>query len=65
MGGKRGSLTDVSFYLQISRHYGTLPWASREERTVYQPYQKHQTEQNQNLSFLPRGGYLSPILSSG
>ena len=40
MGGKRGSLTDVSFYLQISRHYGTFHWASREGRTGTRPYKK-------------------------
>ena len=26
-GSKRGGLTDVSCHLQISRHYGTFPWA--------------------------------------
>ena len=40
MGGERGGLTDVSCHLQIPRHYGTLPWASREGRTGAQPYQK-------------------------
>ena len=39
-GCERGSLTDVSYHLQIPRHYGTLPWASREGRTGTQPYQK-------------------------
>ena len=39
-GGKRGGLTDVSCYLQIPRHYGTLPWASREGRTGTWPCQK-------------------------
>ena len=38
--GKRGGLTDVSCHLQIPRHYGTLPWASREGRTRTWPYQK-------------------------
>ena len=39
-GGKRGGLTDVSCHLQMLRHYGTFPWASREGRTGTQPYQK-------------------------
>ena len=39
-GGKRGGLTDVSCHLQIPRHYGTLPGASREGRTGTWPYQK-------------------------
>ena len=39
-GGKRGGLTDISCYLQISRRHGTLPWASREGRTGTRPYQK-------------------------
>ena len=39
-GGKRGGLTDVSCHLKIPRHYGTLPWASREGRTGTWPYQK-------------------------
>ena len=38
--GKRGGLTDVSCHLQIPRHYGTLPGASREGRTGTWPYQK-------------------------
>ena len=43
-GGKRGGLTDVSCHLQIPRHYGTLPWASREGRTGTRPYQKSEPE---------------------
>ena len=43
-GGKRGGLTDVSCHLQIPRHYGTFPWASREGRTGTQPYQKSEPE---------------------
>ena len=41
-GGRceRGGLTDVSCHLQMPRHYGTFPWASREGRTGTQPYQK-------------------------
>ena len=39
-GGERGGLTDVSCHLQIPRHYGTFPWASREGRTGTWPYQK-------------------------
>ena len=39
-GGERGGLSDVSCHLQIPRHYGTLPWASREGRTGTWPYQK-------------------------
>ena len=39
-GGKRGGLTDVSCHLQMPRHYGTFPWASREGRTGTRPYQK-------------------------
>ena len=38
--GKRGGFTDVSCHLQIPRHYGTFPWASREGRTGTRPYQK-------------------------
>ena len=37
---KRGGLTDISCHLQTPRCYGTLPWASREERTGSWPYQK-------------------------
>ena len=55
-GGKRGGLTDVSCHLQIPRHYGTFPWASREGRTGTMPCW--------NSSSLPRGGDQSPILSS-
>ena len=43
-GGKRGGLTDVSCHLQIPRHYGTFPWASREGRTGTLPYQKSEPE---------------------
>ena len=43
-GGKRGGLTDVSSHLQIPRHYGTFPWASREGRTGTWPYQKSEPE---------------------
>ena len=43
-GGKRGGLTDVSCHLQIPRHYGTFPWASREGRTGTWPYQKSEPE---------------------
>ena len=39
-GGKMGGLTDMPCHLQIPRHYGTLPWASREGSTGTQPYQK-------------------------
>ena len=39
-GGKRGGLTDVCCHLQIPRHYGTFPWASRKGRTGTRPYQK-------------------------
>ena len=60
-GGKRGGLTDVSCHLQIPRPYRTFPWASRGGRTGLGPTRN----QNQNLSFLPRGGDQSPILSSG
>ena len=60
-GGKRGGLTDVCCHVQVSRHYGTFPWASREGRTELGPARN----QNQNLSSLPRGGDQSPILSSG
>ena len=38
-GGQKGWLTDVSCHLQIPRHYGTFPWASREGRTGTLPYQ--------------------------
>ena len=38
--GERGGLTDVSCHLQMLRHYGTFPWASREGRTGTRPYQK-------------------------
>ena len=38
--GKRDGLTDVSCHLQLPRHHGTFPWASREGRTGTQPYQK-------------------------
>ena len=37
--GKRGGLIDISFHLQIPRHYRTFSWASREGRTGTQPYQ--------------------------
>ena len=40
VGGERSGLTDVPCHLQIPRHYGTFPWASREERTGTRPYQK-------------------------
>ena len=43
-GGKRGGLTDVSCHLQIPRHYGTFPWASREGRTGTRPYEKSEPE---------------------
>ena len=39
-GSKKGGLADISCHLQIPRHYGTLPWASREGRTGTWPYQK-------------------------
>ena len=39
-GGQKGGLTDISCHLQIPRHYGTFPWASREGRTGTRPYQK-------------------------
>ena len=39
-GCKRGGLTDVSCHLQILRHYGTFPWASREGRTGTRSYKK-------------------------
>ena len=38
-GADRGGLTDISCHLQIPRHYGTFPWASREGRTGTRPYQ--------------------------
>ena len=38
--GKRAGLTEVSCHLQITRHYGTLPWASREGGAGTRPYQK-------------------------
>ena len=38
--GKSGGLTDVFCHLQIPRHYGTFPWASRKGRTGTRPYQK-------------------------
>ena len=44
---KRGGLTDVSCHLQTPRCYGTLPWASREERTGSRPYQK--PDQNRTI----------------
>jgi len=37
---KRGGLTDISSHLQITRHYRTFPWASREWRTAAQTNQK-------------------------
>ena len=40
MGYERGGLTDISCHLQIPRHYGTFPWASRERRAGTWPYQK-------------------------
>ena len=43
-GGKRGGLTDVSCHLQIPRHYGTFPWASREGRTGTWPHQISEPE---------------------
>ena len=60
-GGTRGGLTDVSCHLQVPRHYGTFPWASREEGLELGPTRN----QNQNSSSLPIGGDQSPILSSG
>ena len=38
--GRKGGLTDVSCHLQITRHHGTLPYASREGRIGTRPYQK-------------------------
>ena len=35
-----GGLTEVFCHLQIPRHYGTFPWASREQSTGTRPYQK-------------------------
>ena len=43
-GGQKGGLTDISCHLQIPRHYGTFPWASREGRTGSRPYQKSEPE---------------------
>ena len=65
---ERGGLTDISCHLQIPRHYGTFPWASREGRTgTYQrlALSEIRPDQNQISSSLPRGGDQSPILSSG
>ena len=55
-GGERGGLTDVSCHLQIPRHYGTLPWASREERLERGPT-RNQTRPEAELKFsaLERG----------
>ena len=41
---KKAGLTDVSCHLQIPRHYGIFPWASREGRTGTRPYQKSELE---------------------
>ena len=63
MGGReRGGLIDVSCHLQIPWDF-SLGLQGREDWNSALP--EIRTDQNQNSSSLPRGGDLSPVLSSG
>ena len=64
-GGKRGGLTDVCCHVQVSRHYGTLPWASRKEGLELTPTSiQNRPEPEFELSVNTRGD-LPQTLSSG